>query len=67
MSGSNPTVSPYVGQGEVKIRVSAKASTQPKAKAMIAPIEAELISRGIPSIITGRMIPHWKKWLPACW
>lgn len=38
----NPTVAPYAGQGEVRLRVSAKASSQEEAAAMIEPIATEI-------------------------
>ena len=39
---SNPTVAPYAGQGEVKLRITAKAATASEADAAIAPVEQEL-------------------------
>ncbi|SRR5579883_302664 len=39
----NPTVAPYASKGEVKLRVSAKASTERQAKDLIAPIEKQII------------------------
>ncbi|WP_071191339.1 competence/damage-inducible protein A [Trichormus sp. NMC-1] len=39
----NPTVATYAGKGEVRLRVSAKASSETAAKALIAPIEQQLI------------------------
>lgn len=41
-AAQNPTVAPYAGQGEVRLRVSAKASSQPEAIAMIQPIAEEI-------------------------
>ncbi len=38
----NPTVAPYAGKGEVRLRISAKAPTQAAAEALIAPIEQEI-------------------------
>ncbi|MBW4639756.1 MAG: competence/damage-inducible protein A [Gloeocapsa sp. UFS-A4-WI-NPMV-4B04] len=38
----NPTVAPYASQGEVKLRISAKAESEAEAKQLIAPVEAEL-------------------------
>ena len=38
----NPTVAPYASQGEVKLRISAKAESEAKAKQLITPVEAEL-------------------------
>lgn len=42
MSDGNPSVAPYVGIGEVKIRVSASAETDEEAEAMVEPVVAEL-------------------------
>ncbi|MBD2690180.1 competence/damage-inducible protein A [Anabaena catenula] len=39
----NPTVATYAGKGEVRLRVSAKASSETAAEALIAPIEQKLI------------------------
>ncbi|MBW4612114.1 MAG: competence/damage-inducible protein A [Desmonostoc vinosum HA7617-LM4] len=38
----NPTVAPYAGKGEVRLRVSAKATSQTAAEALIAPIEKQI-------------------------
>jgi nicotinamide-nucleotide amidase len=38
----NPTVAPYAGKGEVRLRVSAKANSETAAEALIAPIEKQL-------------------------
>ncbi|MBE9054371.1 competence/damage-inducible protein A [Nostocales cyanobacterium LEGE 11386] len=38
----NPTVAPYAGKGEVRLRISAKAATDAAAEALIAPIEKQL-------------------------
>jgi nicotinamide-nucleotide amidase len=38
----NPTVAPYAGQGEVRLRVAAKASSQQEAAAMIKPVAEEI-------------------------
>ncbi|MEA5575020.1 competence/damage-inducible protein A [Anabaena sp. UHCC 0451] len=38
----NPTVAPYAGNGEVRLRISAKASDAKAAKDLIAPIEKQL-------------------------
>ncbi len=42
LSLGNPTVAPYAGQGEVRLRVSAKAASQDEAEDMIAPITHHL-------------------------
>ena len=38
----NPTVAPYAGMGEVRLRVSAKAESEAQAIALIDPIAAEI-------------------------
>ncbi|MGM3308968.1 competence/damage-inducible protein A [Anabaena sp. WFMT] len=38
----NPTVAPYAGKGEVRLRISAKASNATTAEDLIAPIEKQL-------------------------
>ncbi len=38
----NPTVAPYAGKGEVRLRVSAKAASVEEATTLIAPIAAQL-------------------------
>jgi nicotinamide-nucleotide amidase len=42
----NPTVAPYAGNGEVRLRVSAKAPTESEAMALIAPVEERLRAIG---------------------
>lgn len=37
-SGDNPTVAPYVNDGEVRVRVTARAENRERAKKLIAPI-----------------------------
>ncbi len=39
---TNPTLAPYAKEGEVELRVTAKADTEEAADALIAPIEAEV-------------------------
>ncbi len=41
----NPTVAPYAGGGEVKLRLTARAEDEDAAKALLAPVEAELRAR----------------------
>ncbi|MBR8831535.1 MAG: putative competence-damage inducible protein [Chroococcopsis gigantea SAG 12.99] len=41
---SNPTVAPYAGMGEVRLRVSAYASSQTQAVSLIEPVAQEIIS-----------------------
>ncbi|AFY42648.1 competence/damage-inducible protein A [Nostoc sp. PCC 7107] len=38
----NPTVAPYAGKGEVRLRISAKANSEVAAEELIAPIEKQL-------------------------
>jgi nicotinamide-nucleotide amidase len=46
MTGSsNPTVAPYAKQGEVQVRVSAKADSAEQAERMIAPVLEEIRKR----------------------
>ena len=42
LSLPNPTVAPYAGKGEVKLRVSAKAENPESAEALIAPIVKQI-------------------------
>ena len=45
LAGSNPTVAPYAGAGEVKLRLTARASDQVAAQALLAPVEATIRAR----------------------
>ena len=38
----NPTLAPYAKEGEVELRITAKADSEAAARAMIAPVEADL-------------------------
>ena len=38
----NPTVAPYASKGQVKLRVSAKASSETEAESLIAPVETQI-------------------------
>jgi nicotinamide-nucleotide amidase len=38
----NPTVAPYAGAGEVKLRITARASNLPAADALLQPVEQQL-------------------------
>ena len=38
----NPTVAPYAGKGEVRLRISAKAANRTEAEAMIQPVATEI-------------------------
>jgi nicotinamide-nucleotide amidase len=42
---SNPTVAPYAGAGEVKLRLTACAETTTAAEALLAPLEAQIRAR----------------------
>lgn len=42
----NPTVAPYAGRGEVRLRISAKAASEAEAQALIQPIESQLQAIG---------------------
>ncbi|MCT0200186.1 competence/damage-inducible protein A [Synechococcus sp. CS-1325] len=46
---ANPTVAPYAGAGEVKLRLTARAATADAARALLGPLETELRAR------TGRL------------
>ncbi len=39
---NNPTVAPYAGKGEVRLRVAAKAASQAEALALIKPVATEI-------------------------
>jgi nicotinamide-nucleotide amidase len=41
----NPTVAPYAGAGEVKLRITARAETPEAAEALLQPLEAQLRQR----------------------
>ena len=41
-NSNNPTVAPYAGKGEVRLRVAAKANSQTEADALIEPITTEI-------------------------
>jgi len=45
MEGSNPTVAPYVGRSEVRVRIGAKASTEAEALQLIEPVKTACIQR----------------------
>ena len=45
LAGTNPTVAPYAGAGEVKLRLTARAADQAAAEALLAPVEAQIRSR----------------------
>jgi nicotinamide-nucleotide amidase len=45
MQSANPTVAPYVGNAEVKIRVAAKAASTEEAKQLVEPLKMEILKR----------------------
>ncbi|MCP9927374.1 competence/damage-inducible protein A [Cyanobium sp. CH-040] len=45
LEGGNPTLAPYAGAGEVKLRLTARAATTAAARALLEPLEAEIRSR----------------------
>jgi nicotinamide-nucleotide amidase len=45
LAGTNPTVAPYAGAGEVKLRLTARADSPAAADALLAPLEAEIRRR----------------------
>lgn len=45
LDGTNPTVAPYAGAGEVKLRLTARADSPTAANALLAPLEAEIRRR----------------------
>lgn len=45
LAGSNPTVAPYASVGDVRFRVTAKADSMEQARAMCAPVVAEIQKR----------------------
>jgi nicotinamide-nucleotide amidase len=45
LEGTNPTVAPYAGAGEVKLRITARAASVAEAEALLLPVEAEIKGR----------------------
>ncbi|MEB3234685.1 MAG: competence/damage-inducible protein A [Cyanobacteriota bacterium] len=45
LDGANPTVAPYAGAGEVKLRLTARAASAAAAEALLLPLEAEIRAR----------------------
>ncbi|MEX0589406.1 MAG: nicotinamide-nucleotide amidohydrolase family protein, partial [Cyanobium sp.] len=41
----NPTVAPYAGAGEVKLRITARAGSEAQAQSLLEPLETEIRSR----------------------
>lgn len=53
---SNPTLAPYAKEGEVELRITAKADDEETARALIAPVEAEIRSMFGP-LVYGADVP----------
>ena len=45
LAQANPTVAPYAGAGEVKLRLTARAASQAEAERLLAPLEATIRTR----------------------
>jgi nicotinamide-nucleotide amidase len=45
LEGTNPTVAPYTGSGEVKLRITARAATAEAAAQLLEPVETEIRAR----------------------
>jgi nicotinamide-nucleotide amidase len=45
LESANPTVAPYAGSGEVKLRLTARAVSPGEAEALLTPVEAEIRAR----------------------
>lgn len=45
LSMTNPTIAPYAGMAEVKIRLTARAQTAAEAERLIAPVQQEIVGR----------------------
>ncbi|MEZ4489018.1 MAG: competence/damage-inducible protein A [Cyanobacteriota/Melainabacteria group bacterium] len=44
LEGKNPTVAPYAGRGECRLRVTAKASSLAEAESLVKPVVDEILS-----------------------
>ena len=53
---SNPTLAPYAKEGEVELRITAKAADESAAKALIAPVEEEIRAQ-FGALIYGADVP----------
>lgn len=42
LNSANPTVAPYAGQGEARLRITTQVASEAEAQAQIAPVEAQL-------------------------
>jgi nicotinamide-nucleotide amidase len=56
LSLTNPTLAPYAGTGEVRLRVTAKASSQDEAETLMAPV-IEKVKEAVGEYIYGIDIP----------
>ncbi|MDQ3864913.1 MAG: competence/damage-inducible protein A [Actinomycetota bacterium] len=45
LDATDPTVAPLAGQGEVRLRITARAATEREAQEKISPVEKEIIAR----------------------
>ena len=45
LASENPTVAPYAGAGEVKLRITARSTNLPAAESLLQPVEQELRQR----------------------
>jgi len=45
LEATNPTVAPYAGSGEVKLRITARAASAEAAEQLLQPVEAEIRAR----------------------
>ena len=45
LESSNPTVAPYAGSGEVKLRLTARGASAAEAEALLVPLEREIRAR----------------------
>ncbi len=45
MEGKNPTVAPYAKEGEVELRITARANSEEEAEKLIEPVKQELVKR----------------------
>ena len=52
LASTNPTVAPYAKQGEVQVRVSAKAQSEQEAQALIDPVVAQ-VKRMLGDVVYG--------------
>lgn len=59
-SYENPTVAPYALEGEVTIRITARARGKSEAEKLIMPVESE-IRKNLGNISTQKATQQWKK------